>query len=721
MSYLEKLNTAQREAVTQTEGPLLVLAGAGTGKTRVLTHRIAYIVDQKLAEPSNILAVTFTNKASREMQERVIQITNNCAGLNIGTFHSISAKMLRRYANYFDLSPYFSIASYDDQIKLVKELMISRNIDIKNTTPKTILNIISKWKDMGLLPAKVSRSDITSSIYQIAYDIYPDYQSRLVKSNAVDFGDLLLYNNELLINNADILSSYQNSFKYVMIDEYQDTNSVQYVWARMIAAAHGNICCVGDDDQSIYGWRGAEVGNILRFEKDFKNAKIIKLEQNYRSSKPILIAADSVIKNNMQRHSKTLWTNDPEGEKIKIISCRNDKEEAKYVISKIQNLIRNNNLTASDIAILVRIGAQTRPFEEALISSAIPYRIIGGLKFYERMEIKDVLSYIRVSINNDDDIALERIINVPKRGIGDSTIASLKSYAQENNISILRSVKEMIEKGLIKNKIAITLSSLVSSFESWNNLSSNYTPSDLVKRILEESGYFPNLKQEKTEESKARIDNINEMLRAISDFSDIRSFVEHASLVMENDNPTDNSGFVSLMTLHAAKGLEFNAVFLPGWEEGIFPHQRSINEDPVKGIEEERRIAYVGITRAKKFLWITHSESRFLFNEFVTSIPSRFLNEIPNEISEKATAWQRYDPVIFNHSNNFKKHNMVKDNNTMSGSYKDYKLSDGFSPGAKVSHISFGEGRIIRRNIDNLEIIFKDGIKTIKKNFVKLL
>lgn len=700
----------------QTEGPVLVLAGAGTGKTRVLTHRIAHIIDQKLAEPSNILAVTFTNKASKEMQERIAQITNNCQGLNIGTFHSISAKMLRRYSSHFGLSSYFSIVGYDDQLKLVKELMVARNIDIKNTAPKIILSIISKWKDMGLLPSKVSQGDIISPAAQISYNIYPDYQSRLAQSNAVDFGDLLLYNNELLINNQDILKAYQQSFKYIMIDEYQDTNIVQYVWARMIAAAHGNICCVGDDDQSIYGWRGAEVGNILRFEKDFKDAKIIKLEQNYRSSMPILVAADSVIKNNRQRHSKTLWANDPDGEKIKIISCRSDKEEARYVISKIQQLLRNNNLAANEIAILVRTGAQTRPFEEALIYQALPYKIIGGLKFYDRMEIRDVLAYIRVSINNEDDLALQRIINIPKRGIGDSAINAIKSYAHSNNIGMLKAIKDMLNLGILKNKIGTALHELVERFEFWNKKSTEYTPSNLVKRILEESGYLALLKQDKTEESKARIENINEMLRAIEDFTDIRAFVEHASLVMENDVASDNNGgAISLMTLHSSKGLEFNAVFLPGWEEGIFPHQRSINEDPVKGVEEERRIAYVGITRAKKFLYITHSETRFLFHEFVTSIPSRFLHEIPEEIIERSTSIARYE-------NSFNKsYNGSRSSVTKYPSSNSVKSSDPFSPGSKIIHSSFGEGIILRKNLDNLEIAFKHGVKTIKQNFVKML
>lgn len=710
MSYLDQLNPEQREAVMQTEGPLLVLAGAGTGKTRVLTTRIAHIIEQGLAEPHNILAVTFTNKASKEMQERVTHLADS-RGLNIGTFHAIAARMLRPYAHFFELTSSFSIISADDQLKLVKELMVERNIDIKTHLPKVILGIISRWKDMGIIPSKVSQSDVISKDYQIANQIYPKYQARLVQSNVVDFGDLLLYNNELLINHPDVLKIYQQRFKYILIDEYQDTNAVQYIWARMLAGGHNNICCVGDDDQSIYSWRGAEVNNILRFEKDFKAAKIIKLEQNYRSTMPILNAAAGVISNNKQRHGKTLWTDHKAGEKIKIISCWNDKEEARYVVSEISKMLSSKEAAANQIAILVRAGFQTRAFEEALITSAVPYRIIGGLKFYDRMEIRDVLGYIRASVNNEDDLALERVINVPRRGIGDVTIRDIRSYANEHNISMLSSIQKMLEAGLLKNKVSSILLALSSLFEAWHQSSALLTPYDFVKKILNESGYLDALKAEKTEESRSRIENINEMLRAISEFDDIKDFIEHTSLVMDHDTNTDSAGAVSLMTLHGSKGLEFDAVFLPGWEEGVFPHQRTLNEEGTKGLEEERRIAYVGITRAKKKLWITYAESRFMFHEVVRSAPSRFLAEIPDDVSLRSSSTKT----------NISGNRMFSYGSKAAPINREEKTSDPFRVGARVSHVSFGKGIVIRKSGDNLDIAFdRVGLKTIKQSFVSV-
>lgn len=705
MNYLDSLNPAQFEAVTTTEGPVLVLAGAGTGKTKVLTHRIGYIIEQGRALPENILAVTFTNKASREMQERVMQITNNVQGLNIGTFHSICAKMLRAHSKHFDLTPSFSIIGADDQLKLVKELMQERAIDIKENAPKVVLSIISKWKDLGLTDSKVSKADIRPGIYEIAYNIYPAYQSRLINSNAVDFGDLLLYNSELLIHHPEVLKSYQERFKYILIDEYQDTSAVQYLWVRMLASSHNNICCVGDDDQSIYSWRGAEVGNILRFEKDFKEATVIRLEQNYRSTTPILKAADNLIKNNTQRHGKTLWTTDPNGEKIKIVSCWNDKEESRFIASKISELLRKKDLAAHNIAVLVRAGAQTRLIEEAMISAALPYKIIGGLKFYDRMEIRDVIAYIRATINHGDDLALERIINVPRRGIGDGTIKEIKNYSNTSGISMFDGIKALLNNGALKTKAATSMQYLISVFESWHSFIDSLSPDSLVKKILEESGYIAALKEDKSEESKGRLDNINEMLRAIAEFKDIRAFMEHASLVMEHDAEKENVSAISVMTLHASKGLEFEAVFLPGWEEGIFPHQRSLNEDGIKGLEEERRIAYVGITRAKKLLWITHAESRFLFHERSQSIPSRFLMEIPPEVSERLSS--SFSNIVA--PQNKKVHKTINIE----------KTTDKFGPGNKVYHSSFGEGLVIRRNGDNIDVAFhKVGIKTIKSAYL---
>ncbi len=645
-NFLDSLNDQQRKAALHTEGPLLLLAGAGTGKTKVLTSRIANIIYENLAEPQNILAVTFTNKAAKEMAERVNSLIS-CYGLNIGTFHSMAAKILREQAEHLNLSltSRFTIINHDDQMKLVKDIVKQKDIDVKKYAPKLLHIIISRWKDQGLLPSKLSNSDVTLPIQRVAKLVYEEYQQNLLISNVVDFGDLLLYNNELFIKNPDILRHYQNKYQYILIDEYQDTNIVQYLWARMLASFSKNICCVGDDDQSIYGWRGAEVGNILRFEKDFSNATIIKLEQNYRSTLPILAAASNVINNNKNRHSKTLWTDTDSGEKIKIVSCWSDKEEARFIASEIDRLVREGKYNASGIAILVRAGFQTRSFEEAFINSAMPYKIIGGLRFYERMEIRDLLSYIRIALNHNDNLALERIINVPRRSIGAATVARIKSYAAEVNISIFVAIKEMLQKGEFKAKLYDSLNDFINKIESWQARYSLESPLDVTKAILDESGYLEMLQEEKTDEALGRIENINEMLRAIADFNDIHDFVEHSSLVMENEAlETNFGGSVTIMTLHSAKGLEFDVVFLPGWEEGVFPHQRTLNEDGEKGIEEERRIAYVGITRAKKELYITFAESRKIFFEIVRSSPSRFLAEIPEEITIRTSSTKKYYP-----------------------------------------------------------------------------
>ncbi|HJD61584.1 MAG TPA: DNA helicase PcrA [Rickettsia endosymbiont of Columbicola hoogstraali] len=643
--FLHSLNEQQQKAVLHTEGPLLLLAGAGTGKTKVLTSRIANIIHQNLASPQNILAVTFTNKAAKEMQERVHNLVSSY-GLSIGTFHSMAARILRDQIEHLNLglNSRFTIISQDDQLRLIKDIVKLKNIDTKKYAPKLIHIVISRWKDQGLLPNKLSSSDTNLPLQRVAKLVYEEYQHNLLISNVVDFGDLLLYNNELFIKNPEILKYYQEKYRYILIDEYQDTNVVQYLWARMLASLSKNICCVGDDDQSIYGWRGAEVGNILRFEKDFLNATIIKLEQNYRSTLPILAAASNVINNNKNRHRKTLWTDKESGEKIKIISCWNDKEEARYIASEIARLVREGRYSAGNIAILVRAGFQTRSFEEAFINSAMPYKIIGGLRFYERMEIRDVLAYIRIALNQNDNLALERIINVPKRAIGAATLNKIKTYAIEKNISNFAAIKEMLEDGEIKTKSYETLKDLVTKISNWHERFSFDAPINVTKAILDDSGYLEMLQEEKTEEALGRIENINEMLRAIAEFNDIHDFIEHSSLVMENEVlETNYGGSITIMTLHGAKGLEFDVVFLPGWEEGVFPSQRSLEEEGEKGLEEERRIAYVGITRAKKELYITHAESRKIFYEIVRSYPSRFLAEIPEEIIIRTSSIKKYD------------------------------------------------------------------------------
>ncbi len=711
----ELLNNQQTLAIHHTQGPLLVLAGAGTGKTKVLTSRIAHIIEQQLAYPSNILAVTFTNKAAKEMQIRINNMI--CAdGLNIGTFHSIAAKMLRSHADLLNINitRSFTIIDQDDQVKLVKNIALQQNIDVKQYVPKVIHSIISRWKDQGLLPDKIGDSDYIAPIHKITKYIYHEYQKQMHASNAMDFGDLLLYCNSLLINNPDILKHYQTKFKYILIDEYQDTNAVQYVWARMLASLHKNICCVGDDDQSIYSWRGAEVKNILRFEHDFPDAKIIKLEQNYRSTPYILKAASEVISFNKNRHGKKLWTEKNEGEKIKIISCWNDKEEARFISTEISKFLNSNKYQANQIAILVRAGFQTRSFEETFISNAMPYQMIGGLRFYERMEIRDLLAYIRLSNNHNDNLALERIINVPRRSIGNVTLKKIKDHASEKEISLFKSIKQMIELKILKGQTATSLEQFIQLIIKAGHKYENESAFEVTKFLLDESGYLKNLKEEKTDESRARIENINEMLRAIDEFDNIVEFVEHSSLVMDNDMlASDFGGTIKIMTLHAAKGLEFDLVFLPGWEENIFPHQKALSEEGDKGLEEERRIAYVGITRAKKELFITHAESRRIFSEFVNSLPSRFIKEIPAELCITSSSTNKLNYLRSRHNFSMQPNAAPKAPSI---------IKNGKTPGNRVKHSKFGTGIIIKKNGDNLEIVFEHvGIKTIKEDYVEMI
>lgn len=633
--YLNNLNALQLEAVLYTSGPLLVLAGAGTGKTKVITTKIAYIIKEKLANPQDILAVTFTNKAAKEMVSRLYDIVK-CEELNIGTFHSIAAKILRKHSTKLGigLDTNFHIIDQDDQIRLIRDVMLSLNIDTSTYIPRAILSIISKWKDLGLLPQQLSITECHLPLQRTAIRIYNDYQNLLLKANLVDFNDLLLYNNELFAKNPLLAAHYRDKYKYILIDEYQDTNAVQYSWSRTLVNKLNNICCVGDDDQSIYGWRGAEISNILSFEQDFPNAKVIKLEQNYRSSSYILEAASSIIKNNKYRHNKMLWTNNYRGEQVKIISCVNDKEEANFVVNKIEKLLLQNKYNASNIAILVRAGFQTRAFEEALFSKALPYRVIGNLKFYERVEIKDLIAYIRVSLNENDNIALERIINVPKRSIGAITVNYIKSYAKDHSISMFNAIKNILKLDLyFKNKTKKSIHEFINQIEVWKARYATEPALKVTQSILNDSGYLSYLELENTSEAKNKIENLKEMLSAIGDFKSITEFLEHSSLVSESDTLSPGNA-VNLMTLHASKGLEFDLVFLPGWEEGIFPNQRSIDEGE-KNLEEERRIAYVGITRAKLDLYITFAESRRMFYDFIYQTPSRFIQEIPNKICFK--------------------------------------------------------------------------------------
>lgn len=708
---LNDLNEQQRDAVESTEGPLLVLAGAGTGKTKVLTYRIAYIIGSHLASPDEILSVTFTNKAAREMQERVSALIP-VPGITIGTFHAIAAKILRHHADLVGLTSSFSILDMDEVTKIIKAILVEQNVDISVYKPQMIGAIISKWKDLSLTPNKISNEDVKSPAHKIARNLYPVYQAHLLKSNVVDFGDLILYNTEIFLKHPEILSIYQNKYKYVLVDEYQDTNAVQYLWTRMLSGKYNNICCVGDDDQSIYSWRGAEIANILRFEKDFKNAKIIKLERNYRSTTPILHVASLLIKCNKHRHGKDLWTEGGDGAPVKLVYCWNDKEEARFVTEEIKNKMLT--IQPNHIAILVRAGFQTRAFEEALIGRAIPYRIVGGLKFYERKEVRDILSYIRVVINPEDDIALERIINVPRRAVGDTTLDAIKSFAKSSNISMLTAIEEMLSKSVFKPKLHETLNNFMSQIKDWKASYSSTTLLNATKKIFEESGYQAMLKEEKTEESRNRLENIHEMLRAIADFEKIEEFLEHASLVTDGDLSGNISNAVSLMTMHAAKGLEFDLVFLPGWEEGLFPHQKSLIEEGHTGLEEERRLAYVGITRARKELYITYADSRRIFNEYVKSDPSRFIKEIDGPMVMRIASSGNYTTQYNQYKKNYSKIPASTRNKPSSGEVL-------YRPGGSVAHQSFGKGMIIKSNGDNVEIAFSHyGVKTIKKEFLQL-
>ncbi len=624
------LNDAQKEAVQHTEGPLLILAGAGTGKTLVLINRILHILQQNKASNTQILATTFTNKAAREMQERILTMYPYILPW-LGTFHSVAAKILRINAELLGLSNNFSILDAEDQVKLVKNIMSDLNIDSKQFNPKLIVGIIQKWKDIVLSPGEVLASDIKSEIHSVAHRIYKRYQDKLNLMDAVDFGDLLLKNINLFNNNSNVLEMYQDSFKYVMVDEYQDTNMAQYVWLRMLAQPRNNICCVGDDDQSIYGWRGAEIGNILKFEDDFKESKIIKLEQNYRSTNHILKAASNLIANNSMRHRKTLWTNLDSETKVTIKSCYNDKEEAEFIAQAIKYGNKFSQKDMSNNAVLVRALFQTRIIEEAFINNFIPYRVVGSLKFYDREEIKDILAYTKLAVKQNDDLSFERIVNKPARSIGKTSIQKIREIANTSNISMFSASEYAISRNIFSTKTANALVEFLNLIKRWHDEFKTTHHADVVKKIIEESNYKANLIRNSNIESSTKIENLKELTKALEDFQSIVDFLEHISLINENNAKADSKDVVNLMTLHAAKGLEFNTVFLPGWEEELFPHPKTVDESGQKGLEEERRLAYVGITRAKRKLYISYAMSRRIYNQWSSCVPSRFLKEIPQE------------------------------------------------------------------------------------------
>ncbi|MDC0216448.1 UvrD-helicase domain-containing protein [Candidatus Pelagibacter sp.] len=638
LEYLKNLNEAQKEAVLYLDGPLLIVAGAGSGKTKVLTSRIAHIIKERKAFPNQILSVTFTNKAAKEMENRVSSILKSEAtGLPwLGTFHSICAKLLRKHAGAASLSSNFTIIDTDDQVRLIKNICKSEDIDIKQLSPKYILSIIDRWKNKGYYPNQViiNKKDIYE---KTVLPLYKIYQQKLLDLNSCDFGDLILHCVNILENNLEINQIYSNNFKYILVDEYQDTNFIQSKWLNLLSKKYKNICCVGDDDQSIYSWRGAEIKNFLEFDKVYPNSKTIRLEQNYRSSQNILTVASNLISNNQNRIGKTLKTDMEDGELVKLSCFKNGKDEAIGVSDEIEKKLKKK-YSLNNIAILVRAIFQTREFEERFLKIGLPYRILGGTKFYERAEIKDCVAYLRLIYQEKDDLAFDRIINNPKRSIGETTVKQIHEFSKLKYISLESASRKLIELNLIKPKTKIGLSFFLNLMQKWRNdlKVKNIGHIRLLQNILDESGYSAKLKNKKDLENENRLENIKELLSAMKDFNNLESFLEHVALATSIDQDWEGEK-VNMMTMHGSKGLEFDIVFLPGWEEGLFPHQKSIEEKGQNGLEEERRLAYVGITRAKKIALISFSMNRFYQGDWIDSMASRFLEELPEKNLKKNT------------------------------------------------------------------------------------
>jgi DNA helicase-2/ATP-dependent DNA helicase PcrA len=661
--YLINLNKAQKEAVLQLDGPLLIVAGAGSGKTKVLTSRIAHIIKEKKAFPNQILSVTFTNKAAKEMQTRVSKILGSSAtSLSwLGTFHSICAKLLRKHATAANLNSNFTIIDTDDQIRLIKNICKSENIDTKQLSPRFILAIIDRWKNKGYYPSEVIINN--KDIYEkTILPLYKIYQQKLVDLNSCDFGDLILHTVKILENYPDIRKIYSTNFKYILVDEYQDTNFIQSKWLNLLSEKHCNLCCVGDDDQSIYSWRGAEIKNFLEFDQVYDNTKVIRLEQNYRSSQNILSVASNLISNNENRVGKTLTTTMEEGDLVKLNCFKNGKDEAIGISDEIEKNLKKK-FSFNNIAILVRAIFQTREFEERFLKIGMPYRILGGTKFYERAEIKDCIAYLRLIHQEKDDLAFERIVNNPKRSIGDTTLKLVYEFGKENNLCLENAAKQMIEENLIKPKTKIGLSFFLNSLNKWRNdlKIKKINHIKLLQTVLDESGYSAMLKNKKDLDNENRLENIKELLNAMKEFDNLESFLEHVSLATSVDQEWDGEK-INMMTMHSAKGLEFDVVFLPGWEEGLFPHQKSIEEKGQNGLEEERRLAYVGITRAKKKAIISFSMNRFYQGDWIDSMASRFIDELPEKNLEKNSFFEEDidEPHDFEFNQDFENENETR-------------------------------------------------------------
>ena len=760
-AYVASLNPEQQEAVITTEGPLLVLAGAGTGKTKVLTTRVAHLINSKRAFPGQILAVTFTNKAAGEMRERVSHLLfgegaspQEASSLWLGTFHSIGAKMLRRHAELVGLTPQFTILDDDDQQRLIKAMLADNNIDHTKFPTRAVLGVIQSWKDRALTPDKIPEAPGNYTLPQVAAKLYPIYQNRLKNLNCCDFGDLLLHILTIFQKHPPVLQQFAERFRYILVDEYQDTNVAQYLWLRLLAAYHKNLCCVGDDDQSIYGWRGAEVGNILKFDVDYPGAKMIRLERNYRSTSSILNAASGLIAHNESRLGKTLWTDsDNEGELVRVKSVWDDNEEARFVGEEIEAYQRQG-IPLKEMAVLVRAGYQTRGFEDRFLTLGIPHKIVGGLRFYERREVRDAIAYLRIISQPHDDLALERIINTPKRSLGDTALQQLHTKAREMNGSLYAAGQQMLDRGELKKQWATPLDKLFKQFESWRerggiklglppsapviidvfdgnevvqyapmpedaagDVQARRQPSDLslaelTDVMLDESGYRAMWQADKSPEAAGRLDNLRELIRALGEFPNLTEFLEHVGLVTERTGAAADD-VVSIMSLHAAKGLEFRSVFLAGWEEGIFPSQRTMDELGTAGLEEERRLAYVGITRARHHLTITHAANRQIYGKWQSSIPSRFLGEIPPKMIEFLDggpyAARASGPAMFQ-----------REVESILGTRVEPAVP-AFRKGARVFHQKFGNGVILNVEGDHLQIAFKHaGMKKILAEYVEL-
>ena len=726
---LAALNPPQRAAVETLDGPLLVLAGAGTGKTRVLTTRLAWILARRKAFPSQLLAVTFTNRAAREMKERVAAMIGGAVeGVWLGTFHALGARILRRHAELVGLKPSFTILDTDDQIRLMKQILQAERIDDKKWPARVVLAVVERWKDRGLSPEKVP-ADAGGEVAQgQAVRLYALYQERLKTLNAADFGDLLLHNLTIFTTRPDVLAEYHRRFRYLLVDEYQDTNVAQYLWLRLLAQANHNICCVGDDDQSVYGWRGAEVGNILRFEKDFPDARVIRLEQNYRSTGHILAAASALIAHNKGRLGKTLWTAAGEGEKVVVRGLWDGEEEARWVGEEIEAMQRAGT-RLGEVAVLVRAGFQTREFEERFIQLGLPYRVVGGPRFYERAEIRDALAYLRVTLSPADDLAFERIVNVPRRGVGEKAMQAVHRLARAEATPLAEAAARLAETDEIRGPARTGLRRLASDLARWRGLLADKSPAEVIETILDESGYTAMWQADTAADAPGRLENLKELVRAIEEFDALPGFLEHVSLVMDNASG-DSAEMASLMTLHSAKGLEFEIVFLPGWEEGLFPHARALDEKGEAGLEEERRLAHVGLTRAKRRALISFAANRRVHALWQSAIPSRFVSELPPEHVEsraepglwggvrgftaaefdQTAEWRAPAPVV---------RRAIRAPETRTELVTP-RASPGtpFAVGERVFHEKFGYGLVLRVERDKLDIEFGTGRKKDRKSVV---